>query len=94
MKKVFKWIGIVIGSLVGFLLVAGAVLYLMGNSRLNKTYDFPPSNIAIPTDDVSIEFGRHRVESLCAGCHGPCSCKYATPTRLAKVNAASYHPNR
>ena len=71
MKKVFKWIGIVIGSLVGFLLVAGAVLYLMGNSRLNKTYDFPPSNIAIPTDDVSIEFGRHRVESLCAGCHGP-----------------------
>ncbi len=71
MKKVFKWIGIVIGSLVGFLLVAGAVLYLMGNSRLNKTYDFPPSNIAIPADDVSIEFGRHRVESLCAGCHGP-----------------------
>ncbi len=71
MKKVFKWIGIVVGSLVGLLLVAGAVLYLMGNSRMNKTYDFPPSNIAIPTDDASIEFGRHRVESLCAGCHGP-----------------------
>ncbi len=71
MKKVFKWIGIVVGSLVGLLLVAGAVLYLMGNYRLNKTYDFPPSNIVIPTDDVSLEFGRHRVESLCAGCHGP-----------------------
>jgi mono/diheme cytochrome c family protein len=71
MKKVFKWIGIVIGSLVGLLLVAGAVLYFMGNSRLNKTYDFPPSNIVVPTDDASIEFGRHRAESLCEGCHGP-----------------------
>lgn len=71
MKKVFKWIGIVVGSLVGLLLVAGIVLYLVGNSRMNKTYDFPPSNIAIPTDAASIELGRHRAESLCAGCHGP-----------------------
>jgi mono/diheme cytochrome c family protein len=70
MRKVFNWIGIVIGTLVGLLLVAGAVLFLMGNSRLNKTYDFPPSNIVVPTDDASIEFGRHRAESLCEGCHG------------------------
>lgn len=70
MKKVLKWIGIVLGSLIGLLLSAGAVLFLMGNARLNKTYDFPPSNIAIPTDSASIEYGRHRAESLCQGCHG------------------------
>ncbi len=70
MKKVFKWIGIVLGSLIGLLLVAGAVLYFMGNSRLNKTYDFPPSNINIPTDAASIAYGKHRAEVLCAGCHG------------------------
>ncbi len=70
MKKVFKWIGIVLGSLIGLVLIAGAVLYFIGNSRMNKTYDFPPSNIAIPTDAASIEYGRHRAETLCQGCHG------------------------
>jgi len=70
MKKVFKWIGIVLGSLIGLLLIAGVVLFLMGNARLNKIYDFPPSNIAIPTDTTSIEYGKHRAETLCQGCHG------------------------
>jgi hypothetical protein len=70
MRRVLKWIGIVLGSLIGLMLVAGVVLYVMGNARLNKTYDFPPSNLEIPTDAESIEYGRHRVEILCAGCHG------------------------
>ncbi|MCE9646481.1 MAG: cytochrome c [Chloroflexi bacterium] len=70
MKKVFKWISVVVGSLLGLLLVTGFVLFLMGNARLNKTYDFSPSNIVIPTDDASIEFGRHRAQTLCEGCHG------------------------
>lgn len=70
MKNVFKWIGIVLGSLIGLLLVAGVVMYLMGNARFQKTYDFPPSNIVVPTDETSITYGRHRAESLCQGCHG------------------------
>lgn len=70
MKKFLKWIGIVLGSLIGLVLIAGVVLYLIGNSRMNKTYDFPPSNIAIPTDAASIEYGKHRAETLCEGCHG------------------------
>jgi len=70
MKKVFRWIGIVLGALVGLLLVVGVVLFLIGNARLNKSYDFPPSNIVIPTDAASIEYGKHRAESLCQGCHG------------------------
>ncbi len=70
MKRVLKWIGIVLGSLIGLLLVTGVVMFLMGNARLNKTYDFPPSNITIPTDEASIAFGKHRAETLCQGCHG------------------------
>jgi mono/diheme cytochrome c family protein len=70
MKKIFKWAGIVLGSLVSLVLVAGVVMYLMGNARQNKTYDFPPSNITIPTDAASIENGKHRAETLCEGCHG------------------------
>lgn len=69
MKKVFKWIGIVLGSLIGLLLVTVAVLYFMGSARLNKTYDIPPDNIAIPTDAASLELGKHRVETMCLGCH-------------------------
>ncbi len=71
MKKVLKWIGIALGSLVGLILLAAAVMALTANARLNKTYDFPPSDITLPTDQASLEFGRHRVEVLCAGCHGP-----------------------
>ena len=70
MKKFFKWFGIVLASLLGLVLAAGLVLFLIGNARLNKTYDFPPSNLVIPTDAASIADGQHRVEVLCAGCHG------------------------
>ena len=71
MKKVFKWIGIGIGSLVGLILLVALVLFFIGNARLNKSYDFPPSDITLPTDEASLEFGKHRAEVLCAGCHGP-----------------------
>ncbi|WKZ39190.1 MAG: c-type cytochrome [Anaerolineales bacterium] len=71
MKKILKWIGIVLGSLIGLLLVVVTVMFLMGESRFNKTYEFPPSDIVLPTDEASLELGKHRVESLCAGCHGP-----------------------
>lgn len=70
MKKIFKWIGVALASLIGLVFVASLMLFLIGNARLNKTYDFPPSNIVIPTDEAGIEFGRHRVQTLCVGCHG------------------------
>lgn len=70
MKKILKWIGIVLGSLVGLLLVAALFLFLKGNAQLNKTYEFPPSNLAIPTDAESIARGKHLVTTICQGCHG------------------------
>jgi cytochrome c553 len=60
----------VLGSLIGLILVAGVVLYFIGDARLNKTYNIPPSNITLPTDAASLEFGKHRAEILCEGCHG------------------------
>jgi mono/diheme cytochrome c family protein len=70
MKKAFRWIGLVLGSLVGLLLVAGAVFYFLGESRLNRVYEVESSNLTIPTDTASIEYGKHRAEALCQGCHG------------------------
>ena len=70
MKKLLKWLGIGLGVLAGLILLTALVMYLNGNARLNKVYEFQPSNIAIPSDAVSIAYGKHRVETLCAGCHG------------------------
>jgi mono/diheme cytochrome c family protein len=70
MKKFFKWLAILLGSLMGLILLAGGVMMLAANTRLNKVYDFPPSNIVIPTDEASLAYGKHRVETLCADCHG------------------------
>lgn len=70
MKRVIRVIGIVLGSVLGIVLAAGVVLYLIGNARLNKVYDFPASNIDVPQDTASIEHGKHRAEVLCKGCHG------------------------
>jgi len=69
MKRVIRIISVVLGLVLGFVLLAGLVLYLIGNSRLNKVYDFPLSNITVPEDAASIEYGKHRVETLCQGCH-------------------------
>lgn len=68
--RVLKIVGVVLGMLLGVLLLAGVVLYWVGNARLNKVYDFPASNITLPQDEASIEYGKHRAESLCQGCHG------------------------
>ena len=66
MKKVFKWISVVLV----LLLIVAAILFFLGNARFKKVYDFPPSNLTIPTDEASIAYGKHRVEALCGGCHG------------------------
>jgi len=70
MKKIIRIVGRILGLLLGLVVIAGAVLFVIGNTRFKKTYDFPPSNIVLPSDEASLEYGKHRVESLCAGCHG------------------------
>jgi cytochrome c553 len=72
MKRILKWIGIVLGSLVFLFVLAAIVLYIVGSSRLYKTFDIQPEEIPIPTDEASIAEGEHLVNALtfCKGCHG------------------------
>ena len=58
MKKVFKWIGIVVGGLVVLLVIVLAGMYISTEMRLNKTYAIQPEALAIPTDAASIERGQ------------------------------------
>lgn len=70
MRKVLKWIGIVLGSALALLLVAAVAMMISTNVNLNKTYDITPETISIPTDAASIAEGGRWVASLCINCHG------------------------
>lgn len=72
MRKVLKWIGIVLGGLVGLVILAVAVVYTIAVSRLNKSYDIQVQPITVVSDEAALERGRHLVEvvSGCTGCHG------------------------
>ena len=72
-RKTLKWIGIVFGSLIGLLVLALIVLYLIGSAqwnRLHGQYDVPVEMIAIPTDSASITRGEHIATiRMCRHCH-------------------------
>ncbi|HRQ22408.1 MAG TPA: c-type cytochrome [Anaerolineales bacterium] len=70
MKKVLKWIGIVLGSLAGLILIAAVGLYAKGMFEFNKPYEAQIRLVEIPADAESIEHGRHLADFLCAECHG------------------------
>src|SRR5512146_3291562 len=72
-RKILKWIGIVLGSLVGLLVLAFVVLYIIGTikwNRLHGTYEVPVEAISIPTDQASIARGEHVATiHICQHCH-------------------------
>jgi mono/diheme cytochrome c family protein len=70
--RVVRWIGIALGSLVGLLLIAAVAVYVASTARINKTYQIPDEQIAIPTDAQSIARGQHLATSIgqCVDCHG------------------------
>ena len=69
MKVFLKWLGIVLGALVGLLVIVLAVYYFKANAMISRTYDVTPENVAIPTDAASIDRGKHFVQAICADCH-------------------------
>lgn len=70
MKKILKWIGIVLGGLVILVILAAVVLSFVGNARLSKTRDVQAETITIPTDEAALARGEHLVTIICSGCHG------------------------
>jgi len=70
MKIILKWIGIVLGSLIGLLVVAFVVLMLVGGVRANRKYDILVKMMPIPTDAAAIQHGEHVANThLCTRCH-------------------------
>lgn len=68
MKRVLKWIGIVLAVLV----VLVGVLHFVGKGRLEKAPEVMTRPVAVPTDAVALVRGEHLVRSVsaCFMCHG------------------------
>ncbi len=70
MRRVLKWIGIVLGALVGLILIAAVVLYVKGAMALNHTLSVPADHVDVPTDAISLARGKELVSIFCDECHG------------------------
>ena len=68
MKKVLKWIAIVIGVLIGVLVLAVIGLSIVGGSRINKTQDVQAETIALANNEATLARGEHLVKAACTGC--------------------------
>ena len=72
-RKILKWIGIVLGGLVGLLVLAFIVLYIVGTLKWNKLhgkYDVPVETLAIPSDQAAVARGKHvAAVHMCQHCH-------------------------
>jgi len=72
MKRLLRGIGIALASLAGLAIIAYAVLYVLSERVLRRTYDVPVVTLSIPNDPASIIEGRRlaTVRGCFAGCHG------------------------
>lgn len=72
MKKILKWLGIALAVIAGLLALAAIGIYLVSNSKINKTYDIKVEAIAVPGDSAAVARGAHIAETrVCYDCHGP-----------------------
>ncbi len=91
MKKILKWLGIILGALI---IIVLAVFYFKGDGLLKRTYSLPPDTISIPTDAASIARGRHFVGAICLDCHGPdLAGKNLIKAPFATIDSANLTPS-
>jgi cytochrome c553 len=72
MKRLLRWFGIALGSLAAFGIIAYAVVYVLSERVLRRTYQVSAVAISIPTDPASITEGRRlaTIRGCFSGCHG------------------------
>jgi hypothetical protein len=72
MKRLLRWFGIALGSLAAFGIIAYAVVYVLSERVLRRTYQVSAVAISIPTDPASITEGRRlaTIRGCFGGCHG------------------------
>jgi cytochrome c5 len=70
MKIFLKWVGIVLAGALLLALALLAYVYRASEQRLNRIYTIRDEQVSIPTDKVSIAYGRHIFQFRgCHACH-------------------------
>ena len=70
LKKILKWTGILIGSLLVLLLIFYGVVYFKTEARANKIYQVKVQQLTIPSDSASLALGDHIAGVRgCKDCH-------------------------
>ncbi len=70
MKRILKWIAIILLAILGIAVLVGGFLYINTGRRLSRTYDVLVETVAVGSDTAVLERGEHLVTVLCTGCHG------------------------
>lgn len=72
MRRSIKWLGIILGSIVGLAVLAILVTWIGGGIIAGRVYDIPPSTFAVNKETADIDEGRRIALTLGCfdGCHG------------------------
>ncbi len=71
MKRVLKWIGIIVGSLLGIVVLVYAVVAVISAGRINRTYEVSADfALSVPDDPERIAEGQRLYTIMCQSCHG------------------------
>jgi len=70
-KKILKWLGIVVGGIIGLAAIGLAVNYVLIGRDLSQTFDQGLTDVTVADDQVSMTEGRRLAKIRgCFGCHG------------------------
>lgn len=70
-RKILKWTGIVLGSLILLLLISYLLVANNISNRATKKYSFSAEPLTIPTDSATLSRGKHLAAIKgCTDCHG------------------------
>lgn len=72
MKRVLKWIGILLAAVVGGIVLIALAGYFVSERRINKSYTIADESLTLPTDTASLAEGQ-RLATMrgCSDCHAP-----------------------
>ena len=72
MRRLNKWLGIILGSIVGLAVLATLVAWIGGGLVAGRVYDISPSTFAVDNETADIDEGRRIALTLGCfdGCHG------------------------
>lgn len=71
MKRVLKWMAIILVSIISLAVISGGVLYAIGGTKFDPPEELPAETLAAPSGSTGIVRGAHLAATHgCTECHG------------------------